>query len=436
MPPANEAANAGRNPMSNAPQSPETSCMDDYDPSSLSVEEATRHIHTGLRPIKGFEKIALRSAIGRVLAEDVRSPLDVPSHTNSAMDGYAINSADLPKDSAAELTVLGTSWAGKPFSGSVSPGQCVRIMTGGALPEGTDTVIAQERVQRHGERIRFESGNRPGDNVRKAGEDLTAGSIMLSRGTRITPAELGLIASIGTAEVKVRRRLRVAILATGDELRSIGEPLAPGEIYDSNRYTLHGMLTRLDAEIVDMGVVRDRREEVRDALSEAATVADVIITSGGVSVGEADFVKDVLAEIGSVNFWKIAVKPGRPLAFGSIRDAVFFGLPGNPVSVMVTFYQFAQPALRTMMGQKDMQPKRIRVRCISRLTKQAGRMEFQRGIVEHDGDGELIVRSTGLQGSGILNSMSQANCFIVLPTECAGIDPGTSVEVELFDGLV
>ena len=422
--------------MRNAPQTPETGCMDDYDPSALSVEEATRHMHAGLRPVKGFEKVALRSAIGRILAEDVCSPLDVPSHTNSAMDGYAINGADLPKGGTAELTVLGTSWAGKLFSGSVSPGQCVRIMTGGALPEGTDTVIAQERVQRHGERIRFESGNRPGDNVRKAGEDLRAGSIMLTQGTRITPAELGLIASIGAAEVKVRRRLRVAILATGDELRSIGEPLAPGEIYDSNRYTLHGMLTRLDADIVDMGVARDRREEVRDALSEAASLADVIITSGGVSVGEADFVKDVLAEIGSVNFWKIAVKPGRPLAFGRIGEAVFFGLPGNPVSVMVTFYQFVQPALRTMMGQRDTHPKRLRVRCISRLTKQAGRMEFQRGIVEDDGDGELIVRSTGPQGSGILNSMSQANCFIVLPTECAGIDPGTAVEVELFDELV
>lgn len=422
--------------MRNASQSPETSCMDDYDPSALSVEEAARHIHAGLRPVKGFEKVALRSAIGRTLAEDVCSPLDVPSHTNSAMDGYAVNSADLPKGSEAELTVLGTSWAGKPFSGSVLPGQCVRIMTGGVLPEGTDTVIAQERVQRHGERIRFESGNRPGDNVRKAGEDLTAGSIMLSQGTRITPAELGLIASIGIAEVKVRRRLRVAILATGDELRSIGEPLAPGEIYDSNRYTLHGMLTRLGAEIIDMGVARDRREEVRDALSEAATLADVIVTSGGVSVGEADFVKDVLAEVGSVSFWKIAVKPGRPLAFGRIGGAVFFGLPGNPVSVMVTFYQFVQPALRTMMGQRDTQPKRIRVRCVSRLAKQAGRMEFQRGIVEHDGGGELIVRSTGPQGSGILNSMSQANCFIVLPTGCAGIDPGTSVEVELFDSLV
>ena len=422
--------------MINASERPGTSCMDDYDPNSLSVDEATRHIRAGLTAVTGFEKVALRSAIGRILAEDVRSPLDVPSHTNSAMDGYAINSADVPNGGEAALTVLGTSWAGKPFSGCVLPGQCVRIMTGGALPEGTDTVIIQERVRRQGDQIRFESGNRPGDNVRKAGEDLTAGSIMLLQGTRVAPAELGLIASIGIAEVKVRRRLRVAILATGDELRSLGEPLAPGEIYDSNRYTLHGMLTRLNAEIVDMGVARDCREELREALSEAAAIADVIITSGGVSVGEADFVKDVLEELGRVHFWKIAVKPGRPLAFGRIGSAVFFGLPGNPVSVMVTFYEFVQPALRAMMGQRDTQPKRIRVRCVSRLTKQAGRVEFQRGIVEHDSDGELIVRSTGPQGSGILNSMSQANCFIVLPTECAGIEPGTPVEVELFDDLV
>jgi len=309
-------------------------------------------------------------------------------------------------------------------------------MTGASMPPGTDTVVMQERAERDGDVLRIGPGNRPGQNVRQAGEDLAKGGIVLTAGKKLMPAELGLLASLGFVEITVKRRLRVAFFSTGDELRSAGEPLAEGDIYDSNRYTLHAMLTRLGVDITDMGVVRDRREELERALKEAAQAADAIITTGGVSVGEADFIKETLASQGRVNFWKIAMKPGRPLAFGRIENAVFFGLPGNPVSVMVTYYEFVQPALRRLMGQTDTRPPRIMVPCVSRLKKTPGRMEFQRGILETDSNGRLVVRSTGEQGSGILSSMSKANCFIVLPMEAGAVEPETLVAVELFEGLI
>lgn len=413
-----------------------TCCMDDYDPDSLTVEAALERIRATLVPITGVERVALRTALGRILAEDIRSRLDVPGHTNSAMDGYAIDASEIPADGARELEVIGTAWAGRPFQGQVGPGQCVRIMTGAAMPPGTDTVIMQEQVTGSAGRIRFDGRHRPGQNVRQAGEDIARGAVVLTSGRRLVPADLGLLASLGVGEVGVRRRLRVAFFSTGDELRGIGEPLGPGDIYDSNRYTLHGMLSRLGAEIIDMGVIRDVREDTRRAFSEAAQIADVVITSGGVSVGEADFVKETLDAIGQVDFWKVAMKPGRPLAFGRINDAYFFGLPGNPVSVMVTFYLFAQPALRSLMGEREAAVPRIRVPCASRLKKRAGRVEFQRGVLEPDESGCTRVRKTGPQGSGILTSMSEANCFIVLPLESEGVEPGTEVEVLPFSGMV
>lgn len=414
----------------------EKSCMDDYDPNSLTVEEALRRIDTAVQPVAGFEKVAIRSALGRVLVEDIRSHINVPPHANSAMDGYAVNSADFPESGTRELTVIGTAWAGQPFTGRVARGQCVRIMTGAMLPDGTDSVVIQERVERDGDVIRFGAGNKPGQNVRRPGEDLAVGQVVLEAGKKLVPADIGLLASLGVAEVKVRRRLRVAFFSTGDELRSIGEPLEAGQIYDSNRYTLYGMLTRLGVDLIDMGVVRDRREDVQQAFADAAAIADAIITSGGVSVGEADFVKETLETVGEVNFWKIAMKPGRPLAFGKVGNAMFFGLPGNPVSVMVTFYQFVQPALQRMMGQTQAAPIRFRVPCLSRLKKMPGRVEFQRGILETDAQGQMVVRSTGEQGSGILSSMSRANCFIILPMECGNVEPGTTVDVQPFEGLI
>ena len=411
------------------------SCADDFDPESLSVREALQRIDNMAIPVTGYERIALRSALGRVLADTMTSPINVPAHTNSAMDGYAMRAADLPTEGVNELTIIGTALAGQPFYGAVESGTAVRIMTGAVLPEGADCVVMQERVELHDDRIRVGTGNKKGQNIRHAGEDLAKGDTVLESGRVLTAADLGVLASLGIAEVRVWRRLRVAFFSTGDELRSIGEPLEAGQIYDSNRYTLYGMLARLGIDVIDMGVVRDQQEALRQAFHEAARNADAIITSGGVSVGEADFVKNILTDLGQVSFWKIAMKPGRPMAFGQIGNAMFFGLPGNPVSVMVTFYEFVQPALRRMMGQTHIDTVTFKVPCATRLRKRAGRTEFQRGILERQGDGSLWVRGIGYQGSGILSAMSQANCIIVLPEEGGSVEVGALVEVQPFEGL-
>lgn len=402
----------------------------------LRVEDARRRIFSEIAPIRGIERIALRGALGRVLAQDVLSPVDVPGHTNSAVDGYALAGSDLPARDEREYRVVGTAWAGRPFTGVLQAGECVRIMTGAPLPRGTDTVIMQEHVGTHDGAVRIGAGHEPGRNVRAAGEDLARGDVALSAGKRLTPADLGLLASIGMGEVGVYRPLRVAFFSTGDELRSLGEPLGTGEIYDSNRYILYGMLKRLNAEILDLGVIRDQRAAVRDAFAEASAIADAVITSGGVSVGDADYVKEVINQLGRVSFWQIAMKPGRPLAFGHIGDAAFFGLPGNPVAVMVTFYQFVQPALRHMAGeQRVLDANKLFAHCATRFKKIPGRMEFQRAIMENV-DGKLVVRSTGMQGSGILRSMSRANCFVVLPEQAETVEPGALVEIQPFYGLV
>jgi len=415
----------------------QASCADDYDPNSMPVAKARAFIHQFLAPIEGTVRVPIRSALGRVLAEDVPSPVDVPAHRNSAMDGWAMRAADLKADGEATLEEIGTSFAGKPFTGRVGAGQCVRIMTGGVVPEGADTVVMQERAKANGKSVAFGGGNKPGQNVREAGEDLKRGSIALKKGRIVRPAELGLVASLGIGELAVYRRLRVAFFSTGDELKSIGTTLAEGEIYDSNRYTLHGMLTRLDCEVLDMGVVRDDPQLLEAAFREAAANADVVITSGGVSVGEADFVKTMLGRLGEVVFWKIAMKPGRPLAYGRIGPAHFFGLPGNPVSVMVTFYQFVRDALLVLMGADPVAPvPTFRAECTSKLKKAPGRTEFQRGILSRAPDGSLTVKPTGEQGSGILKSMSDANCFIILDDATGNVEAGTTVEVQLLEGII
>ena len=414
----------------------EPSCRDDYDPTSLSVAQALRHIDDEIAVVQGREQVALRSSLGRVLAQTIHSPIDVPAHTNSAMDGYAVRGRDLPESGEAVLRLLGSSFAGRPFSGEVGPGECVRIMTGGVMPAGTDTVVMQEHARVGGDAIRVGTGYKAGENVRGAGEDLARGEMVVDAGTRLMPAELGVLASLGVPEVTVHRRPRVAFFSTGDELRSVGETLEAGEIYDSNRYTLYGMLQRLGVDLIDMGVVRDQREALLTTFREAGAQADALITSGGVSVGEADFVKDTLGEVGQVSFWKIAMKPGRPLAFGRVGNALFFGLPGNPVSVMVTFYQFVQPALRRLMGERESVPVLIPARARCRLRKRRGRTEFQRGVLSRDEQGELCVHSTGEQGSGILSSVSRANCFIVLSEDSSGVEAGAQVQVQPFFGLV
>ena len=412
------------------------SCRNDFDPKSLSADAALEQIKSGAVRIKGIEKIAIREALNRILAEDIHSHINVPTGTNSAMDGYAVNSGDIPSSGNVELHVSGTAWAGKPYDGKLTAGSCVRIMTGAIMPEGTDTVIIQEDVQVTGSGIIIDGATRKGDNVRQAGEDIAAGDLILSRGRRLNPADIGLIASLGIAEVCVVRRLRVAFFSTGDELRSIGETLSDGAIYDSNRYTLYGMLERMGADIIDMGVIKDDRDALEEAFSIAAANADVLITSGGVSVGEADYIKEILAKLGQVDFWKVAIKPGRPLAFGQVGNALFFGLPGNPVSVMVTFYEFVQPALRKMIGEDDAGVLSLKARCDSKLKKRPGRVEYQRGILQRDEDGDLVVVKTGAQGSGILRSMSQANCFIILPIASSGVEPGEFVDIQPFSGLV
>ncbi|MBX3650682.1 MAG: molybdopterin molybdotransferase MoeA [Burkholderiales bacterium] len=423
--------------MSTRPTLRELSCADDYDPNSMPVPRAREVIAQFLSPISTIERVSVRAALGRVLAADVISPVDVPSHDNSAMDGYALRFADLKSDGTVTLKVAGSSFAGVPYQGVLKTGEAVRIMTGGVVPAGADTIVMQEHVETKDGQVSVGGGHKKGQNLRKAGEDLQRGQPALRRGQPVRPAETGLIASLGIAEVPVYRRLRVAFFSTGDELVSIGLPLGEGQIYDSNRYTIHGMLTRLGCEVIDMGVIRDDPQLLEAAFREAAAVADVVITSGGVSVGEADFVKDLLNKLGEVVFWKIAMKPGRPLAYGKIGNAHFFGLPGNPVSVMVTFYQFVRDALLKLSGRDPIEAlPSFRVPCTSTLKKAPGRTEFQRGILTRDASGDLSVRVTGEQGSGILRSMSEANCFIILPTEQGNVTPGTLVDVQVMEGVI
>ena len=387
--------------------------------------------------MRGVERVALRSALARRLAEQVISPLDVPAHANSAMDGYALPGDALPGDAEREFRIVGTAWAGHPWQGTPGEGETVRVMTGAVMPPGTDTVIMQEQVRIEADRAFIGAGHRRGQNMREAGEDIRHGATVLDVGQPLMPAELGLIASLGIGEVAVFRRPRVAFFSTGDELRSLGQPLDPGCVYDSNRYTLHGMLSRLGVDLLDMGVVRDRPEDVREAFERAADMADVIITSGGVSTGEADYVQSTLAEIGEVGFWRIAIRPGRPLAVGRVRDALFFGLPGNPVAVMVTFYQFVQPALYRLMGDNGSHTlPLLRARSLSRLRKKPGRIEYYRAILRRDDNGETVVQTTGATGSGLLHTMSDANCFIVLPVDADSVQAGEMVDVQPFFGLV
>jgi molybdopterin molybdotransferase len=417
----------------------ELSCADDYDPNSMPVDRARALIRTFLAPVTATERVHIRASLDRVLAADVVSPLAVPGHDNSAMDGYAVRFADLSPGSETTLARIGESFAGKPSGVSIGPGECVRIFTGAVMPAGADSVVMQERASEDGGRVRIAAGalTRAGQNRRFAGEDLKAGQVVFHAGQQIHPAELGMMASLGIGEVNVYRKLRVAFFSTGDELKSIGTPLGAGEIYDSNRYTIYGMLLRLNCDVLDLGVVRDEPDALERAFADAAAAADVVITSGGVSVGEADFVKQLLDKLGEVLFWKIAMKPGRPLAYGRIGSAHFFGLPGNPVSVMVTFYEFVQDALRILQGRRDVAPlPTFKVPLSAPIRKVPGRTEFQRGILAPDGNGGFSVRTTGDQGSGILSSMSRANCFIVLSAETGDCAAGDPVDVQLLEGLI
>ncbi|WP_323744860.1 molybdopterin molybdotransferase MoeA [Noviherbaspirillum soli] len=418
------------------------SCLSGYDPDALPVAQAQQIIRSFVLPLHAVEKVAIRSALDRVLAADIVSPINVPAHDNSAMDGYAFASAELAGDAPLSLRVVGTSYAGRAHDGPVGPGECVRIMTGAVMPEGCDTVVPQEFTSQSDTASVMLPPNvvRAGDNRRLAGEDLTAGQPALAKGKILRPADLGLLASLGVAEVPVQRRLRVAFFSTGDELRSIGEPLDEGCVYDSNRYTLYGMLKRLGCDIIDMGVVADDPAALEAAFRSACENADAIITSGGVSVGAADYTKQMMAQLGDVTFWKIGMRPGRPMAFGKIHSAghsaYLFGLPGNPVAVMVTFYFFAREALLHMMGAQVPPLPLFAVRSQGAIRKKPGRTEYQRGILSVAADGSREVRITGAQGSGILRSMSEANCMVVLGHEQGNVQAGDMVEVLPFEGLL
>ena len=414
----------------------QASSNNEFDPNSLSYEQALERIQQGVKPLKSRRCVTIREAIGCVLADDVTSPMNVPPFINSAMDGYAVNSADLPQSNETKLKVIGKSFAGQPFNGKVNNGECVRIMTGAVVPDGADTVIMQEHAEVDGDAIKIGNEHKKGQNVRHPGDDFSTGDVIIKAGERLSPVKLGLLASVGVTEFNVVRTPVVAFFSTGDELKSVGQTLQPGDIFDSNRYILFGMLQKMGVQCIDMGVIPDIKEQIELTLKEAANCADVVITSGGASVGEADYIKVILDEIGKVNFWKIAMKPGKPLAFGEIDDTLFFGLPGNPVSAIATFYLFVQPTLKLLEGEKAENSLKLKARCLSKLKKRPGRKDFQRGVLSSDENGELIVDTTGIQGSHMLSAMSKANCFIVLDAESGNIEANTLVEVMPFNDLI
>jgi len=409
-----------------------------YDPQALPANEVLNFLDHLVIPVQDIEAVDIFHALGRVTAQDVISPLNVPPHDNSAMDGFALDGAQLNVMQALTLKVVGTALAGKAWQGSVNAGECVKIMTGAIMPNGLNTVIPQELCKMQGnDAIEIPAGLlNSGDNRRLCGEDIMQGQPALLKGASITPAAAGLLASLGIPHVSVVRRLRVAYFSTGDEILSLGEAPREGAIYDSNRYTVHGMLQALGCEMIDMGVVKDDPALLEQAFNKAAEQADVIITSGGVSVGEADFTKAMMKKLGDVVFWKIAMRPGRPMAVGRIqkgeRSAVLFGLPGNPVAVMVTFLAFVKPALLKMMGSTDAPMPMLRARTQEVLRKKPGRTEYQRGIVSRNAEGELQVITTGNQGSGVLSSMVQANALIVLSHQQGTAQLGDWVDVLLL----
>jgi molybdopterin molybdotransferase len=414
-----------------------------YDPQALSVSQVGTFLAELVRPLSADESqdVYLFDALGRILAQDVVSPISVPAHNNSAMDGFAFDASQLVSDQPLTLRVVGTALAGKAWQGKVNTGECLKIMTGAILPDGLDTVVPQEFVQVASAQDITTITLPPnlvkaGDNRRLAGEDLMQGQPALKAGQALTPAALGLIASLGLPDVRVHRRLRVAYFSTGDEVLSLGEPPREGAVYDSNRFTVFGLLSRLGCEFIDMGVVRDDPALLEAAFANAAQVADAIITSGGVSVGEADFTKAMMKKLGDVAFWKIAMRPGRPMAVGRIGKSVLFGLPGNPVAVMVTFLAFVRPALLRMMGCTAQPAPLLRAKCLEPLRKKAGRTEYQRGFVDSAPDGSLQVRTTGNQGSGVLSSMVHGNGLIVLHHSQGHVAIGDEVDVLMFDGAI
>ncbi len=442
-----------------------------YDPQALAADDVLHFLEQLVTPVQDTEDVPLFEALGRVLSSNVISPFDVPPHDNSAMDGYSFDGQQLG-DKPLSLQVIGTAFAGKAWQGTCTKGQCVKIMTGAIMPTGLDTVVPQEFVASAGQTIAIPPNIlKPGDNRRHRGEDLMQGKAALLKGELLTPARIGLVASLGLKTVACFRKLKVAYFSTGDEILSLGELPREGAVYDSNRYVVFGLLTRMGCQVIDMGVVRDDPAALKDAFALAASQADAIITSGGVSVGEADHTKAMMRELGDVEFWRIAMRPGRPMAVGRIEkpdfvpfssiksayspnnkgagsyqnssdlrnastDCILFGLPGNPVAVMVTFLAFVRPALLKMMGAIAVKQVLLKARSSEPMRKKAGRTEYQRGWVSTAPDGACQVKTTGNQGSGVLSSMAQANGLIVLHHAQGNVAIGDAVDVLMFDGAI
>jgi len=400
-------------------------------PGLMPFAQALDTMLAAISPITDTETIALTEGLARILSTDITSPINVPPHNNSAMDGYAFAQASLVNQDT--LTLAGRSMAGQPYQGTCQTGQCIRIMTGAKMPAGCDTVEMQENCQVADESVKFLAARKTGDNVRYAGEDIKQGQLVFAKGRRLTAIDIGVLASLGIHKLKVFRKLNVALIATGDELKALGEPLAEGDIFESNSYALAGMLKNLNVNVINFGVIVDDESAIRKAFLQADQQADAVISSGGVSVGDADYTKLVLEQIGEIAFWKIAMKPGKPFAFGKLPNSLFFGLPGNPVSAMVTADLLAMPALMKLQNCHSAPAITFKAKCLTDLRKSPGRMDFQRGVLSHNSDGELIVNSTGSQGSGILTSIAAANCYIVLPAEQGKVLAGEIVNVRLFE---
>lgn len=400
-------------------------------PGLLPIKLALELMLAEVSALQDIGSIEILQAHKRVIAEDINAGINVPPADNSAMDGYALRAEDLATNDSLKL--VGTALAGIPYGAQLGKGKCVRIMTGAVIPQGANAVVMQEQTEISGHNIAFTTKPNAGANIRKAGEDIASGSKVLNRGTKLRPVHLSLLASLGIAQVNVIRTLKVALIATGDELTSAGEALKPGGIYESNRFALHAMLSDLGFEVIDMGIVKDDKEALRAAFTKADQLADLVISSGGVSVGDADYVRLILAELGQINFWKVAIKPGKPFAFGKLKSAWFCGLPGNPVSSYVTFQQLVLPLLSKLSGENMQPPQTLIAISDKPIRKQAGRADFQRGSYWLDETGQLKVSVQGKQGSGIISSIANANCYILLEREDSDLPTGSRAKIQPFD---
>lgn len=400
----------------------------------LPFENALENMLSQITPVTQTLTLPITQALNYVLSQDIASPLNVPNYDNSAMDGYAFAIESLAQGNT--LTLVGRSMAGAPFQGECQLGECIRIMTGAKMPECCNSVEMQENVQVDANNITFIKKKTSGSHVRKAGEDIQLGQEVFTQGRKLSAVDIGILASLGVSEVNVYRKLKVAVIATGDELKLPGQALTPGDIYESNSFVIRGMLEKLHVDVLDFGVIGDDFEAIKAAFIRADDQADAVISSGGVSVGDADYTKTVLDDLGEIGFWKIAMKPGKPFAFGKLPNSLFFGLPGNPVSALVTFHQLALVALTKMQNSQPLKRTMLQVKCAKNLPKAPGRMDFQRGILSVNKQGENVVESTGSQGSGILSSLARANCFIILPAEQGKVSAGEKVKVQLFDQFI